>query len=144
MKYSTDIDISVPRDRVVALFSDPDTVSEWQESFIRMDYVSGELGQAGNVHNLVHKMGRREMVMKETILKNDLPDFFSATYEAGSVWNIVENTFTDTADGGTHWHIDTEFRCKGFMKIMTMVMPGMFKKQTTKMMVDFKSWAESL
>ena len=76
MKYSTDIDISVPRDRVVALFSDPDTVSEWQESFIRMEYVSGELGQAGNVHNLVHKMGQREMVMKETILKNDLPDFF--------------------------------------------------------------------
>lgn len=144
MTYSTEIDISVPRDQVVALFSDPDRVSEWQESYIRMDYVSGELGQAGNVHNLVHKMGKGEMVMKETILENRLPDYFSATYEAGSVWNIIENTFTDTADGGTHWRIDTEFRCKGFMWIMTKVMPGVFKKQTKKTMVDFKTWAESL
>ena len=143
LKYSVDIDINLPRDRVSERFQDPDRIPEWQESFIRMDLVSGEPGQPGNVHTLVHKMGKREMEMKETIKENDMPNRFVATYESGGVWNIVENDFTDNPDGTTHWHIDTEFRCKGFMRIMTALMPGMFKKQTAKMQTDFKAFAEN-
>ncbi|MDG2258714.1 MAG: hypothetical protein P8L68_09510 [Paracoccaceae bacterium] len=107
-----------------------------------MEHVSGEAGQPGNVHKLYHKMGKREMEMIETITENDMPKRFVATYESGGVWNIVENDFTENSDGTTHWHIDTEFRCTGFMRIMTALMPFMFKKQTAKMQTDFKAFAE--
>lgn len=143
MKYSCDIDISLPRDRVVELFQDPTRIGEWQESFISMELVSGEPGQPGNVHKLLHKMGSREVEMIETITENDLPNRFVATYESGGVWNIVENDFSENPDGSTHWHIDTEFRCTGLLKVMTWVAPGMFKKQTVKMQTDFKAFAEN-
>jgi hypothetical protein len=143
MKYSVDIDINLPRDRVSELFQDPSRISEWQESFVRMELVSGEPGQSGNVHKLVHKMGKREIEMIETIQENDLPNRFVATYESSGVWNIVENDFSENPDGSTHWHINTEFHCSGFMKLMTWFAPGMFKKQTTKMQVDFKAFAEN-
>jgi hypothetical protein len=143
LKYSCDIDLNLPRDRVSALFQDPDRIPEWQPSFVRMEQVSGEPGQPGNVHKLTHKMGKREMEMVETITENDMPNRFVATYESGGVWNIVENDFRENPDGSTHWHIETEFRCTGFMRIMTALLPGMFKKQTRKMQTDFKDFAES-
>ncbi len=144
MKYSCDTDLNLPLDRVSELFQDPERISEWQPSFVKMEMVSGEPGQPGNVHNLTHKMGKREMEMVETITENNLPARFVATYESGGVWNIVENDFSVNPDGSTHWHIDTEFRCTGFMRIMTALMPGMFKKQTRKMQTDFKAFAEAL
>jgi hypothetical protein len=143
MKYTCDIDISLPRDRVSELFQDPSRISEWQDSFVSMKLVSGEAGQAGNVHELVHKMGKRDMVMIETIKENSMPARFVATYESGGVWNLMENDFTENPDGSTHWHIDCEFQCSGFIKIMMWVAPFMFKKQTNKMMSDFKAFAES-
>lgn len=143
MKYSVSIDIHMPRDRVSELFLDPTRIKEWQESFVSMEHVSGDAGQPGNVHKLRHKMGKREMEMIETIQENDMPHRFVATYETKGVWNIVENEFSDNPDGGTHWHINTEFRCSGFLKLMTWLAPGMFKKQTAKMQSDFKDFAET-
>ena len=80
LKYSCDIDLNLPMDRVSELFQDPDRIPEWQPSFISMELVSGNAGQPGNVHKLVHKMGKREMVMIETIKENDMPNRFVATY----------------------------------------------------------------
>jgi len=144
LKYSCDIDLNLPRDRVSELFQDPERIRDWQPTYLRMELVSGDPGKAGNVHDVFHKMGKREMKVVETITQNDMPNRFVATYESGGVWNVLENDFTDTPDGGTHWHIETEFRCTGFMRIVTALVPGMFKKQTRKMQSDFKAFAEAL
>jgi hypothetical protein len=39
--------------------------------------------------------------------------------------------------------MDTEFTFKGFMKWMAMLLPGMFKKESMKHMMNFKKFAES-
>lgn len=143
MKYTCEIEISAPRDKVVALFQDPDRIGDWQQGFLSITHVSGTPGQPGNVSRLKYEWGKGDMEMEETIKSNDLPDAFAATYTTPTVWNIVENSFSDTPDGGTHWRIDTEFRCKGVMRLMAFFMPGMFRKQTTKMMADFKAFAEA-
>jgi len=142
VKYKTNVEINLPRTRVVALFDNPDNYSQWQDSLVSQVRESGEPGQVGTRTRLEHKMGSREVTMLETVTHRELPDRFSATYEAKGVWNVADNEFADLGGERTQWTIHTEFRCKGFMWLMTKVMPGMFKKQTLATMEAFKAFAE--
>ncbi|MFT6694840.1 MAG: hypothetical protein ACJAXU_000330, partial [Paracoccaceae bacterium] len=88
-----------------------------------------------------YKMGRREIVMIETLESCDLPESLIAIYEADKVWNRNENWFVDLGDT-TRWDMKCEFQCNGFVKILSVLMPGMFRKQTMKMMGNFKAFVE--
>lgn len=142
MKYSTVIEIDLPRDRVAALFEDRDSMPKWQPGLEEFTHLTGEHAAVGSTYRIRYKMGKRDLEMIETIVERDMPNTFAATYETKGVWNIVENKFSDLAGGRTRWDINTEFRCSGFLKIMAWIMPGMFKKQTQKMQSDFKAFAE--
>ena len=83
------------------------------------------------------------MELIETITKRDLPDEFSGTYEANGVFNIQSNRFIAVDDKTTKYISETEFQFKGFMKILGLLMPGAFKKQSMKYLLDFKKFAES-
>jgi carbon monoxide dehydrogenase subunit G len=142
MKYSCEITIDKPRDQVIALFDNPDNMVKWQEGFVSFTHRSGEPGQPGAVSDLVYQMGKRRVEMVETVVARDLPDRFCGTYEAKGVWNSVDNHFAEQPGGRTHWRLETEFRLKGFMAIIGLLMPGMFRKQSMKFMKDFKAFAE--
>jgi len=142
MKYSVERTREVPREKVLALFDDRDSHFKWQKGLQAFDHVSGEPGQVGAVSRLKFQMGKREIEMTETITARELPDVFTGVYEAKGVWNSVENQFTELPGGKTHWRINTEFRCQGFMRVMAFLMPGMFKKQTAEFMDMFKAFAE--
>ncbi|MFT7620671.1 MAG: hypothetical protein ACI97A_004329 [Planctomycetota bacterium] len=142
MKYELDIELDLPRARVMELFDNPDNLAKWQEGFVSMEPISGTPGETGAKSQLNYLMGKREIELVETITTRNLPKEFSATYEAKNVWNKVENFFTETPDGKTHWNAKHEFRCGGFLKIMAFVFPGAFKKQSFKFMEMFKEWSE--
>ena len=74
--------------------------------------MSGEPGQVGAESRMVQTMGKKQIVMIETITERNFPDLFACTYEADGVWNLVENYFHDHGDI-TQWVMDTEFRCTG-------------------------------
>ena len=131
MKYTNEIEISLPRAKVVELFNNPENMPKWQEGLISFETVSGEPGQEGARAKLKYKMGKREIEMVETITKNNLPDEFNGTYEAKNVFNIIRNTFIDQGKT-TKWVAENEFRFDGFMKLMGLFMPGAFKKQSFK------------
>lgn len=142
MKYTAEIDIDLSRDKVVKLFDNPDNMKHWQEGFISLEHLTGTPGDKGATSKLQYKMGKREIEMIETITKRNLPIEFSATYEAKGVWNLNKNCFIELDSNKTKWKSDVEFKFKGFMKIISFLMPGAFKKQTLKYMADFKTFAE--
>lgn len=142
MKYQKEITINKPRKEVVEKFSKPENMKYWQRGFISMNQINGQLGEEGSQNLLKYKMGNREIEMTETILKNNLPDEFSATYEAKGVYNYQVNRFTPTLEKSTLWITDNEFSFSGFMKLFGWFMPGAFKKQTSKYMEDFKAFVE--
>ena len=142
MKYECNLTLDIPRERVIELFDSRDNLFEWQEGLVSFDHASGTPGQVGAVSNLKYKMGKREIEMTETIVLRDTPDAFHGIYEADGVWNKIENFFTELDGGRTHWRLTSEFRCKGFLRVMAFLFPGMFKKQTVKFMNDFKTFAE--
>jgi len=143
MKYTVDIEIDLPKEKVIELFDNPENMTKWQKGFISLVHMSGEPGQVGAKSKLKYKMGKRDIEMVETIISRDLPKEFSATYEAKGVWNRIDNEFHDTTEGNTKWIAHQEFEFKGFMKLMGFLMPGMFKKQSCKYLEDFKAFAET-
>jgi len=143
MKYSHSIEISLPRERVIELLDNPENMKHWQPGFISYTLISGDAGKPGARMKLQYKMGKREVEMVETIIVRNFPEEFSATYEAKSVWNKVENFFAEPQAGVTLWRADNEFKMKGFMKIIAALMPGAFRKQSYKYMKLFKEFAEA-
>lgn len=143
MKYSTEVNINLPRQKAIELFDNPDNIPKWQEGLISMELINGNMGESGAVSKLKYKMGKKDIEMIETIIHKNSPKEFHATYEAKGVWNKVENFFTENEDNTTNWIVVSEFKVKGFMKLMLLFMPGAFKKQTLKFMNHFKNFAEN-
>lgn len=143
MRYEIDMDIEVPRPRVVALFDNADNMKEWQPCLVSFEPMSGTPGEVGAESRLRYKMGKRDIEMVETITENALPDTFAGTYEAKGVWNEVRNRFIEVDENTTRWHMETEFKFTTLpMKIMGTLMPGAFKKQSRQFMEQFKAFAE--
>lgn len=142
MKYALTIDIDLPREKVIELFDNPENMKHWQKGFISMTHMSGTPGEVGAKSRLQYKMGKREIEMVETIVNNNFPHEFTATYVTPTVWNENKNTFEKQGAEKTRWKQETEFKFSGFMKLMAFFMPGAFKKQSYTFMEDFKTFAE--
>lgn len=143
MKYTQEIEINLPREKVIKLFDNPENMKEWQPELISLEHMSGDPGKEGAKSRLKYNMRNKEIEMIETITKRNLPEEFEGTYEANGVLNIVNNKFTQLSESKTKWISTNEFKLKGFMKLMGIFMPGAFKKQSYQYMELFKKFAES-
>ncbi|MAP55227.1 SRPBCC family protein [Altibacter sp.] len=143
MKYSCEITINLPREEVIKKLDNPENMKHWQRGLVAYKTLNGSPGTEGATMELEYKMGKRDMVLIETILKNQFPKEFHATYDAKGVHNIQRNYFKKIDDNSTKWISESEFQFQGFaMKLMGWVMPGAFKKQSMKYLTDFKNFAE--
>ena len=143
MRYRLELDIDLPRERVIEIFLDPENLRKWQPDLLSFEPISGsDPRDVGAKSRQVHRMGKREVEIIETITARNYPDEFSAIYEADKVWNLVENRFVDVGERKTRWILDSEFKCSGLAGLMAFFMPGMFKKQTWTFMNRFKEFAE--
>ncbi|MEM7182446.1 MAG: SRPBCC family protein [Spirochaetota bacterium] len=143
MKYTMELLINLPREEMVEKFDNPDNLPKWQPDLKSFELLSGQAGQKGAKSKIFYQMGKREIEMVETILVRNLPDEFSATYEAKGVWNSVENRFLEVGGEKTKWIVTSEFRFGSFlMKFVAWIFPGAFKKQSAKFMQQFKEFAE--
>ncbi|MEM7382257.1 MAG: SRPBCC family protein [Bacteroidota bacterium] len=143
MKYTTEITIDLPRPDFIKKLDNPDNMKHWQRGLTDYKQISGNPGDEGAKMELHYKMGKREMVLVETIIKRNLPYEFHTTYDTKGVHNIQKNYFNDLDDNTTKWISESEFQFSGFMmKVMGFLMPGAFKKQSLKYLQDFKAFAE--
>lgn len=142
MKYTVSVEIHKPQNEVVELFNNPEHYPKWMKGLLKHEVVKGNFGKEGTISKFLFKMGKREMEMQEEVLKNNLPNEYTVAYKAKGVYNEVCNRFEKLSESKTRVHNDQEFRFKGFMKIMGWFMPGAFKKQSKKYLLDFKDFVE--
>ncbi len=143
MKYTCQTTIHLPRQRVIELFDNPDHLKEWMPGLVSFSAVSGVPGQPGAVSRLEFQLGKRKMVMTETITIRNLPFEFSGTYEMNNVYNEVRNYFEETPQGQTIHRTENYFRFSGVMKIFAWMMGGTFRKTSQDYLERFKAFAES-
>lgn len=144
MKYSNEIIINLARKEVIEKLDSAENMKHWQRGLIGYEILNPSDPTApGAQMNLEYKMGKRQMVMTETITKSNFPEEFHATYDAKGVHNVQQNFFEEIDNNTTRWVSHSEFRFDSFgMKVMGWLMPGAFKKQSMKYLKDFKDFAE--
>lgn len=142
MRYTHEIVIDLPRARVIELFDNPENMKQWQPGLESFEHLSGTPGQPGAKSRLIYKAGNREMEMIETVTVRNLPDEFSGTYEMKGGLSVVKNRFTALDAHRTKWDVENESQFSGMLKLMTWIMPGVFKKQSRELLEQFKAFAE--
>lgn len=143
MKYTTEIIVNLPLYEFIAKLDKPENMKYWQKGLVGYKALSGKQGAEGAKMELHYDMGKRQLVLIETIIKSNFPYEFHATYEAKGVYNIQKNTFKEVSSNSTRWISESEFRFTGIMmKIMAFLMPGAFKKQSMEYLQAFKAFAE--
>ena len=147
MKYTNEIEINKPIEKVIELFDNADNLSKWMEGLQSFEHISGTPGQVGAKSKLKFKVRNREMELIETVTVRNLPKEFSGTYEAANgkgALNIVRNEFVKLSPTKTKYISESEFQFKGFMVVVAALMKGAFKKQSLKYITNFKNFAESV
>jgi uncharacterized membrane protein len=144
MKYTSEVTIGLPREHVIELFDSPNNLLKWMPGLQRFEHLTGEEGQPGATSRLVFEQRGKRVEMIETIVRRDLPDEFTGTYETKGVKNLVANRFYEEGPQKTRWVMETEFTFSGPMKLMAPMMKGSFSKQTKEFMDRFKEFAESV
>lgn len=143
MTYTTEIIIDLPRAQCIEKLGNRDHLKHWQRGLIAQNLLSGIPGQEGAKTELHYKVGKKDMILIETIIKNNLPEELHATYDTQGVHNLQKNYFTEVNEHATLWVSETRFEFNGFfMKLMALLMPGAFKKQSRQYAEDFKAFAE--
>jgi len=140
MKYTLEITIDLPRDKVVALFLDSAKLKYWQKGFISKETYKGEPGQEGSRSKIKHKELSGVTEVTETIVKLNLPQEIQVTQSTDQVSTSAYHFFKEI-DGKTIWIYESVIKFSGAMKIMAfMVGSEPYENKTKELMEDFKAF----
>ena len=142
MTYSNEIEIDLPREKVILLFDNPENLKKWMPGLISFEPVSGIPGQPGAVAKLKFQMGKRMMEMTETVTVRQLPDEFSGTYEMKNVYNEVKNKFIPLGPDKTKYLTESTFHFKGLVRDVEFLTKGAYIKTAQGHLERCKKYAE--
>ena len=153
MRYSNSIEIAQPRARVAQLLADPAYLPHWLRGMVLHEPVHGEHGQLGTKSRVVLQSGKQTFEIAETITRRDPADlsdiprdtvvYFERESVGEGMWSVVRDRLTEVDPQTTLWVSDSEYRFDGMLlRMVGLVMPSTFRKQSQQHMDDFKAFAE--
>ena len=142
MKYTTEITIDLPLDAVIKIFENPDLLPDWQRGLLYSKLIKGENGEVGSKRKLKIDLDIRKIVMIETILKKELPHKWHGRYSANGIDSVQKNYFEQINERQTLWVNESEFKFHGAMRVVSKIMPNIFKNRSEQVMKDFKLFSE--
>ena len=144
MRYTIIIEINVPIKTCYAILDNHKNMKHWQAGLQSYEHLSGDPGTVGAKMKLNYLIGKRIMSLTETITHVEKDKAYHFNFDAKGMHNIQENYFEALDENTTQWTSKNEFAATNFaMRIMTLLMPKAFKKQSHKYLNDFKNFAEN-
>ncbi|MEP3209276.1 MAG: SRPBCC family protein [Maribacter sp.] len=144
MKYTGYIDINKPIQEVVDFFAKSDNQKKWQDGFIKKEQLKGNGREAGAAIKLYYKFGKRDMILTESVISNNLPNSFESSYHHTHMDNTMKCSFVPLSEEKTRYQYEFEYtRISWIMpKLMAILFPGMYRKQGEKWIRQFKEVIE--
>ncbi|WP_460218743.1 SRPBCC family protein [Psychroserpens sp. MEBiC05023] len=141
MKFSCEININAPLQKVVDIYKNPNNLKHFQDGFISKEVISGQEGTKGAISKIIYE----KLELKETILVSNLPEEFKGLYEHKHMINTMKVTFKALSEHQTLYISEIEYtKFNGlFIKLIALLFPSMFKKQVYKWMQQFKAFTEA-
>ena len=146
MKFSCQVDVDLPLDKFIGKWDSNENLKYGQDQVLRYEEWSEEPGKKGAKTLYIYKQGRGEMEITETIILNDIPRSFVGLYEHKHMTNTMINKFEVLTENKTRWSATIEYtRFSGILpKLLGLLFPKMFQKQTQKWLDQFKEFAEKV
>jgi hypothetical protein len=153
MKYTVSMEIALPRERVAQLLADPAHLPMWLRGLVLHEPLNGVHGQVGTKSRVVLQTGKQKIEGTETITHREPVDLHGIARDAvvhfereivvKGMWSAVRDRLTETGPETTLWVNENEYRFSGLMmRLVGLLMPGAFRKQSLQHMQDFKEFAE--
>jgi hypothetical protein len=153
MKYTVSMEIPLPRERVAQLLADPAHLPKWLRGLVLHEPLSGVHGQVGTTSRVVMQMGQQRIECTETITRREPVDLHGIAREdvvrfdreivGKDMWSAASDRLTETGPETTLWVSENEYRFSSLlMRLVGLLMPGAFRKQSLQHMQDFKAFAE--
>ena len=153
MKYTVSIEIAMPREEVAQLLADPAHLPKWLRGLVLHEPLRGVHGHVGTKSRVVMQMGQQKIECTETITRRDPVDLheigregvvhFDREIVGKGMWSAARERLTETGLDTTLWVSENEYRFSGLlMRLVGLLMPGAFRKQSLQHMQDFKAFAE--
>jgi carbon monoxide dehydrogenase subunit G len=153
MKYTTSIEIDLPREKVVQLLAEPAHMPKWLRGLVLHEPVNGVHGQLGTTSRVVFQMGKQRMEATETITRLEPADLhaiprsvvvhYDREIVGEGLWQAQRDRIIEAGPETTLWESESEFRFDGLlMRMAGRLMPSSFRKQSRQHMQDFKAFAE--
>ena len=153
MKYTVSIEIARPLEEVAQLLADPAHIPKWLRGVVLHEPLSGEHGQVGTRSRVVMQMGEQKFEGTETITRREPADLrsipkgsvvhFERELVTEGMWSAARERLSEVSPNTTLWLSENEYRFSGWlMRLMGLLMPGEFRKQSLQHMQDFKAFAE--
>jgi hypothetical protein len=153
MKYTISIEIALPREEVAQLLADPAHLPKWLRGMVQHEPLSGVHGQVGTISRVVMQTGQQKFEGTETITRREPADLhripkgsvvhFEREIIGEGMWSVVRDRLTEASPDTTLWVSESEYRFSSLlMRLVGILMPGAFRKQSQQHMQDFKAFAE--
>ena len=153
MKYTVSIEIARPLKEVAQLLADPAHISKWLRGVVLHEPLSGVHGHVGTTSRVVMEMGQQKFEATETITRREPVDLqsipkgcvvhFEREIVTEGMWSAARERLTEAGSDTTLWVSENEYRFSGLlMRLVGLLMPGTFRKQSLQHMQDFKAFAE--
>jgi len=143
MNYLNQIDIDLPRARVVALFDNPENMKQWMPGLLSFETFEGTPGHAGAKSRMEFQMGKRKIKMIETIVSNNLPDEMEGYYEMNGMKNDIKVSFIEIEPNKTIYISESTYKFTGVMWLLAPLMKKTFMKTSQDYLERFKKFAEA-
>jgi uncharacterized protein YndB with AHSA1/START domain len=141
LKFETTINASLGT--VWAAFDHPDNLPRWQQNLESFTHLSGKRGQPGAVMELVYKEKGGKVVVQETVLERRAPTLLAGTHETSTSTTLLVNHFDRVAENTTRWSLWSNFRLRGWRRLMAIFVAGMIRQRTEADMARFRLMVET-
>jgi hypothetical protein len=153
MKYTVSIQITLPLERVAQLLADPTHIPKWLRGVVLHEPLNGLHGQVGTKSRVVMETGQQKFEAIETITRREPADLrnipkgsvvrFEREIVGEGMWSAARERLTEAGPNTTLWESENEYRFSSLMtRLVGLLMPGTFRKQSQQHMQDFKAFAE--
>src|SRR5690606_34128402 len=124
-------------------------IPKWLRGVVLHEPLNGLHGQVGTRSRVVMEMGQQKFEATETITRREPADLssipkgsvvhFEREIVGEGMWNAARERLSEASPNTTLWVSENEYRFSGLlMRLVGLLMPGTFRKQSLQHMQDFK------
>ena len=138
MRFTKEVVLEQPIERVRVLTSDPAHLHKWQPDLVGITQHSDTPGVAGSTATLKY----RRFTLEETVLSATADERVSR-YETRSMVHTIANRYSALDDGRTLLVCENEFELSGLLKLGRRVLEKSLREQVETNVENFKAFIDA-